>query len=81
MMKACLLGAGGGFGIGAVEDLCESLNVSQIIACDIRIEEMKAYREEVGIDPKLSFLKEGGEKSEGITNKGTSTCCFRTICE
>ncbi len=57
MMKVCVLGAGGGVGIGAVEDLIESPNVSQLIAGDIRIEEMKSYWAGRGIDKKLSFKK------------------------
>ena len=54
-MKICVLGAGGGVGTGAVMDLIESPNVSHVIACDIRIDDMKAYFAKRGIDPKLSF--------------------------
>ncbi len=57
MMKVYVLGAGGGVGIGAVGDLLESPNVSQVIASDIRIEEMKDYWAEQGGAPKLSFEK------------------------
>jgi len=54
-MKVCVLGAGGGVGIGVVQDLVESPNVSQVIAWDIRIEEMNAYWKERGFDQKLSL--------------------------
>lgn len=53
-MKICVLGAGGGVGIGAVGDLIESPNVSEVVACDLRIEELKTYWKERGIDSKLS---------------------------
>jgi saccharopine dehydrogenase-like NADP-dependent oxidoreductase len=57
MIKVCVLGAGGGVGIGAVADLLESPDVSQVIACDIRIAEMKKYWKEHGFATKLSFAE------------------------
>jgi len=57
MINVCVVGAGGGVGIGVVGDLIEASTVSQVIACDIRIEEMKAYWKERKNEQKLSFKK------------------------
>lgn len=72
-MKICVLGAGGGVGIGVVTDLIESPKVSHVIAGDIRIEEMKAYWSKRRMDPKLSFKELDINNQEALA-KGISGC-------